>query len=150
MVKICTKASVLHTKAKPVVESEVAEICRDNLLQAFYDLDCKAQGLAAIQINLHYAAFLVRYKKGKDPKIIFNPVLLKSYGSKRKLEGCLSEPGIWYRIKRPLLIKVSYQDENFIEHTEWLTYKKARIFMHELDHLNGIMLQDKNEIGVKL
>lgn len=148
--RICTKESVLHQQSKEITDKNVASMCKDLLIDEFNSHNGRVQGIAAIQIKLHYAAILVRYKKGREPQVLFNPKLIKSYGSWKKLEACLSEPNKYYMVSRPLLAKVSYMDSDLVEHTKWLTYKKARIFMHELDHVNGLMLKDKNVMGVKL
>lgn len=114
------------------------------LKSAYEKLDGKLQGLAATQLGEHYSAVLLRYTKDNPPEVIFNPEVLFCLGNKISNEGCLSEGDIRYNVKRPRLIYVRYFNENCEEVKEWLTYKKARIFMHEYDHTKGILLQDKS------
>ena len=58
-------------------------------------------------------------------------------------EGCLSLPGIHENVKRPTRIHVRYQDENFVEHDEWVDGYLARVMQHEFDHLGGKMFIDR-------
>lgn len=58
-------------------------------------------------------------------------------------EGCLSLPGIHERVTRPTRIHVSYMDEQFQEHDEWVGGYLARVMQHEFDHLDGHMFIDR-------
>jgi peptide deformylase len=140
-----TDVKTLHQVSKEVDmrDHHFVSTLRIVLLTTFRDLKGAAQGISAVQCGMPYCAVLLRYTKGKDPKVIYNPNVLFAFGSKKSNEGCLSEGDIRYIVKRPLLVKVSYVDEHNTKTIEWLPYKKARIFMHEYDHLNGVLLQDK-------
>lgn len=113
------------------------------LMYTFQKLKGKAQGISAIQCGMPYSAILLRYEKGMPPIVVYNPYVIKSIGSRKSNEGCLSEGDKRYIVKRPLLIKVGYYERNKGDVVKWLPYKKARIFMHEYDHTKGILLQDK-------
>lgn len=58
-------------------------------------------------------------------------------------EGCLSLPGIHERVTRPTRIHVSYLDEQFQAHDEWVDGYLARVMQHEFDHLDGHIFVDK-------
>lgn len=58
-------------------------------------------------------------------------------------EGCLSLPGIHERVRRPTRIRVSYIDEQFQQHDEWVDGYLARVMQHEFDHLDGHMFIDR-------
>lgn len=58
-------------------------------------------------------------------------------------EGCLSLPGLHEKVTRPTRIRVSWQDENFAEHEEWVTGYLARVMQHEFDHLDGVLYTDR-------
>lgn len=58
-------------------------------------------------------------------------------------EGCLSLPGIHERVTRPTRIHVSYLDEQFHGHDEWVEGYLARVMQHEFDHLDGHMFIDR-------
>lgn len=57
-------------------------------------------------------------------------------------EGCLSLPGIQEPVHRATRIRVSYMDENFEEHDEWVEGYLARVMQHEFDHLEGVLFID--------
>jgi len=66
-------------------------------------------------------------------------------------EGCLSIPGIWEDVSRPIQITVQYLDLSFNIIEEDLDGIRARIFQHEYDHLEGILFVDKiNRLNRKL
>ena len=58
-------------------------------------------------------------------------------------EGCLSLPGMSESVKRPTRIRVTYQDEQFQEHDEWIDGYLARVMQHEFDHLDGKVYTDR-------
>jgi peptide deformylase len=74
---------------------------------------------------------------------VVNPVLLDSSEEIQEGdEGCLSFPGLFYPLDRPLRIEVAHQDVHGEEHTVELEGMFARVFLHEMDHLNGILFID--------
>ena len=58
-------------------------------------------------------------------------------------EGCLSLPGISEEVTRPSRIHVTYYDENFQPHDEWVEGYLARVMQHEFDHLEGHVFTDR-------
>ena len=58
-------------------------------------------------------------------------------------EGCLSLPGISEDVTRPSKIRVSYYDDNFEHHDEWVEGYLARVMEHEFDHLEGHVFIDR-------
>ncbi|MEM7322281.1 MAG: peptide deformylase [Actinomycetota bacterium] len=97
-------------------------------------------GLAAPQIGVQRRLFV--YDIGEGPEAIVNPVITESRGEWTFEEGCLSVPGLFWEIVRPKEIHLTGHDldgnEVSIEADELL----SRLFQHELDHLDGIMLID--------
>ena len=97
-------------------------------------------GLAAPQVGVGRRLFV--YDVGEGPEAIVNPVISESRGEWVYEEGCLSVPGLFWEIVRPKEIHLTGYDldgnEVSIEADELL----ARLFQHELDHLDGIMLID--------
>lgn len=146
---VVTDIDALHKVSEEVNMDDVATkgYVRDTLLKTYEKLNGAMQGMAAIQVGLPWRAILLRYKKGEEPIVVFNPKVTWSIGSKDSNEGCLSEGSDRWIVKRPLLMRVEYYTFDNERIVEWLPYKKARIFKHEVDHLNGILLQD---IGKKV
>jgi peptide deformylase len=108
-------------------------------------------GLAAPQVGLSIRLFLVDATSGMEDepelkdfrKVFINPEIIELTGDEWIMnEGCLSLPEIREDVSRPDEVKLKYQDENFIEHTEIFKGFAGRIIQHEYDHLEGIMLVD--------
>ncbi|ETK86457.1 peptide deformylase, variant [Phytophthora nicotianae CJ01A1] len=79
---------------------------------------------------------------------VLNPeIVAMSKSTKRDFEGCLSVPGYQGIVKRAEEIRVQYQDAEGRKIQETLTDFPARVFQHELDHLNGVMYLDRMETG---
>ncbi len=57
-------------------------------------------------------------------------------------EGCLSLPGLHENVTRPTRIHVTWMDEDFNPHDEWIEGYLARVMQHEFDHLEGQMFID--------
>lgn len=93
-------------------------------------------GLAANQVGLPYRVFIMA---ANPPLAIFNPRIVDTSTEQVMLEeGCLSYPNLFIKIKRPKIIKVRFNDMDGVVHTEKFTGMTARIFQHELDHLDGL------------
>ena len=58
-------------------------------------------------------------------------------------EGCLSLPAIHEKVVRPTRIRVTWMDEQFQPHDEWVDGYLARVMQHEFDHLEGKMFVDR-------
>jgi peptide deformylase len=102
-------------------------------------------GLAAPQIGVQRRVFT--YDVGEGPHTIVNPEIVESSGEWTYDEGCLSVPGLHFEIVRPKLVTLRGigldGNELVIEADEML----ARVFQHEIDHLNGVLLLDRLEPG---
>lgn len=136
----------LHKKSLPVpiTDSTVMKRLESSLMSKFKELHEAAQGISAIQIGEPYRAALIRYKKGRKPFIMFNPTVLYTVGEHDSNEGCLSELDKRYYVKRPLVMRVKYYSNGKWK-TKTLFYKKARIVAHEIDHMDGILLRDREK-----
>lgn len=121
-----------------------------NLWETMYFAD--GVGLAAPQVNhlirvfvIDAAEFVQKYPEAAGFKSVFiNARILEEKGDEWSFnEGCLSVPQIREDVLRKPEIHVTYYDENFIEHDEWLSGINARIFQHEYDHLEGVLFPDR-------
>lgn len=131
--------TLLYTPSKLVEFDDSAELQR--IEQSMFELldQHDGIGLAANQINLDKRIFVIKYKSFK--KAFYNPIILdisKNYAI--LVEGCLSLPDVQVPVTRPKTIRVQYQDSYGHTHTEKFSGMIARIFQHELDHLNGITI----------
>jgi peptide deformylase len=109
-------------------------------------------GIAAPQVGQPLRAFIVasrpndRYPHAPlmDPTIMINPELLwQNEEMEKDWEGCLSIPGIRAKVNRSTHIQVRYLNTSGdVIETEFTGFI-ARIFQHELDHLNGVVFLDR-------
>ena len=113
------------------------------MLKIMYDND--GIGLAANQIGINARVLVMGYKdKPESGQAFFNPIIEKHTDDYSELlEGCLSFPGIYVKIKRPNAIQVSYQTALGESRTEILEGLNAKCFLHEFDHLEGITFKDR-------
>ena len=116
-------------------------------------------GIAAPQIHHSVRIFIMcskpnaRYPDAPlmSPTAIINPEILHASDEKVKdWEGCLSVPSMRGLVPRHQEIKVRYFDQQGNEQREVLTGFVARIFQHELDHLNGLTFIDQLETTIDL
>jgi peptide deformylase len=99
-------------------------------------------GLSASQCGLPYRAFVI----ANNPVMAcFNPRIIDaSYETELSLEeGCLTYPYLYLKVKRPRLIKVRYTLPNGETVTERFDGLTARVFLHEMDHMEGINFTTK-------
>jgi peptide deformylase len=98
-------------------------------------------GLAANQVGVNIQFFTM----GLDVlrMDVFNPEIISTDGEIITEEGCLTYPGIFLQIKRPLTIEVKFYTAKEELIKTKLTGLTARIFLHEYDHLNGITFKEK-------
>ena len=133
---------VLHKTARPVTrfDAHLGELL-DDMRQTL--TNAGGVGLAAPQIGILRRVVVV----DDDGELIelVNPEILETSGEQEGPEGCLSLPGKYGLVKRPMYAKVRAQDRNgnwFETDGEELT---ARCFCHELDHLDGIVYTEVME-----
>ena len=102
-------------------------------------------GLAANQVGEEFRIIVVdpsRFQAESTPLIIINPVVEKSSGEQVEEEGCLSIPGTYADVKRPLEMTVKGIDADEKEIVIEARGVLSRVLAHEIDHLNGILFID--------
>ena len=127
------------------VTTAVADIDRrivalaESMIETMYE--APGVGLAANQIGVQKRLFV--YDKGDGPVVVVNPTIVESEGEWTYEEGCLSVPGLSWEITRPNAVHLIGYDldgnEIDIEAEEF----EGRIFQHEMDHLNGVLLIER-------
>lgn len=96
-----------------------------------------AYGVAANQIGVSLRVFAF------NDEVAFNPEVIDATSSKELMtEGCLSYPGLWISIERPSAIIARYYTEDGVKVERSLNELETRVFLHELDHLNGTTMVD--------
>ena len=132
---------VLSQKCEPVAEvtDEIRRFLDDMLETMYAD---KGVGLAAPQVGVLRRAVIVLETNVPDEKDeymieLINPVIVETAGEQVGAEGCLSVPGKYGIVTRPMVVRVRAQDRygtEFEVEDEELT---ARCFCHEIEHLDG-------------
>lgn len=109
-------------------------------------------GLAAPQVGLPVRLVVVDLNVLSEDqpeykdffKTYINPRIIETDGEILSIEeGCLSFPGIHEKVNRPSRVHITYLDENFESHDEWLDDFPARVLQHEIDHLDGKCFIDR-------
>lgn len=131
---------VLKQRAREVTEIDgsVAALV-DDMFEVMYA--APGVGLAAPQIGVSQRIFV--FDSDDQTGVLINPEIVESSGEWEFVEGCLSVPGLHWPIVRPreVLLRGVDLDGNTVE-VEADDFE-ARIFQHELDHLDGILLIER-------
>lgn len=152
---------VLKAKAKPVKE------LNNTVIKLVYDMvetmdEANGIGLAATQVgNLHRVVVVdisdVDERKSEEPAhrqimtspdlprkvVMINPEVLEEQGSWKVEEGCLSIPDVRGEVERAEKIKVRFRDANFQQVELNADGLLARVMLHEIDHLDGILFTER-------
>ena len=101
-------------------------------------------GISANQIGHPYRVFAMRGETKKESIVCFNPSIKDHSPEMNTMEeGCLSLPDVYGKVVRPAHVAISYQNEDGKEEGQLASGLTARVFQHELDHLDGILFTDR-------
>jgi len=126
-------------KVLPEFDFENATINPNDFASSLVET-CKSQnglGLSANQCGFEHRVFVM----GANDDFIacYNPKIIELEGETHMEEGCLTFPLLMLRVTRPKKIKVEYQDFTGEKREATFDGISARCFLHELDHMNGIV-----------
>ena len=144
-------SEVLRRKAEPADLSD-----KEGVLQLVADLKdtlAKADGcgLAAPQIGVSKRVLIVDGREMTDvydyldgfTRVMVNPIVTEESAEQCEYnEGCLSVPGIYADVRRPVSITVEYWNENLEKVTETFDKFACRMVQHEMSHLDGVLFTD--------
>lgn len=148
--------NILLKPVEPVVkiDSKIKKLVYDMEEALISQIDPQGVGLAAPQVGLSLALFIIKPSLNSNTEVFINPKILQIQSpvsnnqspknKQNKLEGCLSIPRIWGPISRAPKVRLSYQDLNSNTHIKWFTGFKAIIIQHECDHLKGILFTQRS------
>lgn len=134
--------AVLETKAAPITAFDTPELHKlvADMFESMYA--ARGVGLAAPQIGISKRVTVIDVSNGEDPQekiVLINPEIIATEGSQIGEEGCLSLPGFREQVTRAKKATVRAQNVR----GEWFEMTGedllARAFLHETDHLNGIL-----------
>jgi peptide deformylase len=132
---------VLKSKAAPVTDID-GKLVRlvDDMFDTLYESELGI-ALAAPQIGVQKQVFV--WDLDERPMVVFNPEIVESSGEWVYDEGCLSIPGLYVEMVRPkqvLMRGIGLDGETIEIEADEL---EARLYQHELDHLNGVLMFDR-------
>ena len=134
---------ILHERVKPCSKNldrrEISRILKENMFHY------EGIGLSANQIGISERVFIMILNMETEETITcFNPRIIKRYDDNVWCEeGCLSFPDEIINVERPDRIIVKYEDEDRKDHKIKLSGMAARVFLHEFDHLEGIVFTER-------
>ena len=134
---------ILHERVKPCSKDldrqKMSRILRENMIHY------GGVGLSANQIGIGERVFIMVLNMETEETITcFNPRIIKRYDDNVWCEeGCLSFPDEIINVERPDRIVVKYEDEDKKDHKIKLSGMAARVFLHEFDHLEGIVFTER-------
>jgi len=120
------------------IDGSVAALA-ESMIETMYE--APGSGLAANQIGVMRWIFV--YDVGEGPRTVINPRIVESDGEWLYEEGCLSIPGLSWDIVRPNAVHLLGLDLDGNELSIEATELEGRVFQHELDHLEGILLVER-------
>ncbi len=131
---------ILHKVCRSVLnfDERLAQTL-DDMAETMYEAD--GCGLAANQVGILRRYCIVDVGDGLIELI--NPVIISQSGKQEGEEGCLSFPGEYAVVERPMNVTVRAQDRFGKTITVSGEGLKARAFCHEIDHLDGIVYKDR-------
>lgn len=146
---VVTPNPVLSTPARTVTsfDKRLTKLVRDMKAALRAAKHPKGVGLAAPQIAEPWRVFITRPTEKSGIRVFINPEIVKHSADQtdgvpereNKLEGCLSIPKIWGRVKRARELTLQFQDDQGALHKESFTGFLATIIQHETDHTNGVL-----------
>ena len=134
---------ILHESVKPCSKDldrhKISRILKENMIHY------GGVGLSANQIGISERVFIMMLNmETEETMTCFNPRIIKRYEDDVWCEeGCLSFPDKIINIQRPNRIVVKYEDEDKKDHKIKLDGLAARVFLHEYDHLQGIVFTER-------
>jgi peptide deformylase len=144
--------SMLRLKCRKIIEfgSELGQVVQD--LRDTLHADTLSVGLAAPQIGYSVCVAVVNLNKNEaEDLVLINPEVLSESGDwDTKFESCMSVPHKRGEVKRRKKLRLKYMDLNGIEREYSATGFEARVMLHEIDHLNGVLFVDRMAEGAKI
>lgn len=116
-------------------------ILLDDLAETLQSAD--GVGLAAPQVGMLRRAVVIDIRDGKGTMELVNPEIISMDGKQLGDEGCLSAPGEWAKVERPMRVTVKAFDRHGNEFTVNGEGLLARALCHEIDHLDGVLFTDR-------
>ena len=119
----------------------------DDMIDTMYDE--VGIGLAAPQVGASVRLLVVGDEEGRGAQVLVNPAITAQGGKVTAEEGCLSLPGIFAQVTRSEWVTLEAQDLDGRPIAITARGLRARVFQHEIDHLDGVLFIDRLEPVVR-
>lgn len=131
----------LRKRSRPVtVFNERLHKMLDDMVETLKDSG--GVGLAGPQVGILRRIVVIEREDGTILELV-NPEVIATEGEQDGLEGCLSLPGVWGEVKRPMTVTIQALDRNGQPFTETASGLIGRCFVHECEHLDGVLFVDR-------
>jgi peptide deformylase len=139
---------VLRRRAASVeaVTPEVRRLAND-MVETMYDE--VGIGLAAPQVGISLRLLVVGDEEGRGVQVLVNPAISAEGGKVTEEEGCLSLPGVFAQVTRSEWVTLEAHDLEGQPVAITARGLRARVFQHEIDHLDGVLFIDRLEPVVR-
>ena len=130
------------------IDGKLVKLAHD-MLETMYE--APGLGLAAPQIGVGKRLFVydLDTETHTSPSVLINPRIVESDGEWTYEEGCLSIPGLSFEIVRPKVVHLVGLDLDGNEVSIEADELTARLFQHELDHLDGVLMTERMDADTK-
>lgn len=135
--------AVLRTIARPIdpIDDTVRAVAA-RMIELMHQAE--GAGLAAPQVGLPWRMFVTRADEEHPERVFINPSIAELGGDlEMRAEGCLSLPGLSLEVRRPTVATLRCLDLDGRSLTLTAMGLMARVWQHEHDHLNGVLIIDK-------
>jgi peptide deformylase len=122
------------------IDAKIAKLAAD-MIETMYD--APGSGLAANQVGIQRRLFVYDTGDGAGARTVINPRIVETDGEWTYDEGCLSVPGLSWPIVRPNQVHLVGLDLDGNEISIEADTLEGRVFQHELDHLDGVLLVER-------
>ena len=132
---------ILKKKSKEVevVDNKIRELM-DDMVDTMHKYD--GVGLAAVQVGILKRVIVIDLYDGNPVLKLANPVIIKTKGNQNVDEGCLSFPNKFVKVDRPNEVTIEALNEEGKKVKIKGEGLLAQALLHEIDHLNGVVLTD--------
>jgi peptide deformylase len=139
-------AEVLKRKAEAIPEvTDLVRAVADRMLELMHEAE--GIGLAAPQVGVPWRLFVTRHpddREAEGGRVFINPAVeIIDPSAAEDTEGCLSLPGIEVTVRRPVAVRLTARTLDGADIDEARDDHFARVYQHECDHLDGVLIIDR-------
>ena len=135
---------LLREKSREIERNEIFNPEFKNFIKDMMETMLKKDGVGLAGPQIGELKRIIIAAIDGTPQVYINPKITKKSLRKNTMEeGCLSIPDVYAKVKRPASIVVEYLDLAGEKRKIKANKMNARIFQHEIDHLDGVLFIDR-------